>query len=209
MCIRDRPGSVPLSSICRDTLEPTIFYIYESANCKVPPAKVMLPSGIIQGTLLWGGLSPVLNIKWLRWRRITLVVNCMGSMNGTWPDPNYERALQARENSHGIEYLDWSINHEPSRIYYPWVFAKIADILKRPGTCVYIHCKNGRDRSVATVFALLRLQYCLSYVDAYQALQSRIGKDGQPCANLGNNNHNIQWVERILSVKSSNLVRRL
>ena len=113
--------------------------------------------GIVAGSLIWGGLSPVLNVEWLRWRRVTHVLNCMGSVDPASgnTEPNYVLAVASRSSD--IEYIDWCITYDASRINYLVVFSRLERILKHPGSCVYVHCKSGRDRSAATLYALLRL----------------------------------------------------
>lgn len=181
--------------------EPTIQYVHEALNCRVPPAQILLP-GIIQGTLLWGGLSPALNVPWLQWKGVTHVLNCLGSSriedNGAMPDPNYQLAVAARSEADGICYIDWCINHMPSRSKYLLTFSKLESVLRNPGGCLYVHCKSGRDRSAATVFALLRLQFALTHDDAWNALQTRVGKNRWPCANLNDKSEIMQWIDSVL-----------
>jgi len=62
--------------------------------------------------LFWGGLSPVLNVKWLRWRRVTHVLNCMCSVDPACGNTEPNHVLAVGSRSSDIEYIDWSITHD-------------------------------------------------------------------------------------------------
>ena len=183
--------------------EPEVRYIYENWQCRVPPGSIQIPN-IFPGKLLYGGLSPVLNLNWLRWRGVTHVWNCLGGVTYKDGVVVQERlhglALAAREPGDSIGYIDWCLMHKPSRRRYLPVFAKAEAILNTPGTCLYVHCRSGRDRSVFTVFALLRLRYHLLEADAWNLLQSRVGVDGWPCANWYGKEDVLAWVEQVLAI---------
>ncbi len=183
--------------------EPGLRYIYEHWRCRVPPGSIEIPS-IFPGKLLYGGLSPVLNLEWLRWRGVTHVWNCLGSVtykdSVIVPERHHALALAARDPAGSIGYIDWCLMHEPSRRRYLSVFARAEAILNTPGTCLYVHCRSGRDRSVFTVFALLRLRYHLSEADAWNLLQSRVGVDGWPCASWYGKQDVKAWVEQVLAI---------
>jgi protein-tyrosine phosphatase len=112
---------------------------------------------------------------------------------------HYELALSAREPGDGITYIDWCPMHEPSRQRYLPYFAKAEAILNTPGTCLYVHCRSGRDRSVLTVFALLRLRYHFSEVDAWNVLQGRLDANGWPCAVLRGRQDVLDWIDQVLA----------
>ncbi len=173
-------------------VEPKVAYTHESPNCQVPPAEVCLP-GVFAASLFWGGLSPALNVEWLRWRRVTHVLNCMGSVDPSTgnTEPNYA-ALAARSSD--IEYIDWCITHDASRNNYLAVFSRLERILKHPGSCLYVHCKSGRDRSAVTMFALLRLQFWLSRLDAWAALQFRVVRSKWPVAKVWDKHDILAWI---------------
>ena len=163
----------------------------------MPPAELILP-GIIVGSLFWGGLSHVLDVEWLRWRRVTHVLNCMGQWDPSigWWDPSYTLAWRSR-CSH-IEYIDWCINHEASRRDYRDVFFRLERILKHPASCVYVHCKSGCDRSAITLYALLRLQFGLSANKSWASLQCRVGKNNWPVAKVWDKHDILVWIEEQL-----------
>ena len=71
-----------------------VLHTHESRNCQVLPAEARLP-GFFAASLFWGGLSPAFNVQWLRWRRVTHVLNCMGSVDPSTgnAEPNYALAV--------------------------------------------------------------------------------------------------------------------
>ena len=147
----------------------------------MPPAEVCCP-GVFAASLFWGGLSPVLKVEWLRWRRVNHVLNCMGSVDFASgnTEPNYALAVAAR--SFDIEYIDWWITHDASRNTYLAVFSRLERILKHPGSCLYVHCKSCHDRGAATMYALLWLQFGLLSYAAWAALPFRVGRNKWPVA---------------------------
>ena len=153
---------------------------------------------VIVASLFWGGLSPALNVEWLRWRRVTHVLNCMGSVDPSTgnAEPNYALAVASRSSD--IEYIDWCITHDASRKNYLAVFSRLERILKHRGSCLYVHCKSGRDRSAVTMFALLRLQFGLSSHDAWAALRFRVGRDQWPVAKVWDKLDILAWIDEIL-----------
>ena len=162
-------------------VEPKVAYTHETPNCQVPPAEVCCP-GVFAASLFWGGLSPVLKVEWLRWRRVNHVLNCMGSVDFASgnTEPNYALAVAAR--SFDIEYIDWWITHDASRNTYLAVFSRLERILKHPGSCLYVHCKSCHDRGAATMYALLWLQFGLLSYAAWAALPFRVGRNKWPVA---------------------------
>ena len=95
-------------------VEPKVAYTHESPNCQVPPAEVCLP-GLFAASLFWGGLSPALNVEWLRWRRVTHVLNCIGSVDPSTGNAEPSYALAVASRSDDIQYIDWCIMHDASR----------------------------------------------------------------------------------------------
>ena len=59
--------------------------------------------------------------------------------------------------------------------------------------------RAGQDRSAATVYALLRLRFNVSNHDAWHALQSRLGRDGWPCARGQRNSEVYKWIENLVA----------
>ena len=185
---REHPGGV----------EPQVVYSHESYNCQVPPAEVCLP-GVILGSLYWGGMSPVLHLEWLRWRRVTHVLNCMGIIDSSTGNRDYGYSLAQHTRFPDIEYIDWCINHHASRKNYLAVFSRLEMILKHPGSCLYVHCKSGRDRSAIPLYALLRLQFDLSASDAMACLQFRLGRNKWPVARVWDKHDILSWIDDILN----------
>ena len=196
-------GQMDTERVKSEMPEPEVCYLHESWQCRVPPGSIQIPN-IFPGQLLYGGLSPVLNLDWLHWRGVTHVWNCLGRVGHkdghVVQDRHYGLALAAREPGGSIGYIDWCLTHQPSRQRYLSVFAKAEAILNTPGTCLYVHCRSGRDRSVFTVFALLRLRYRFTEADAWNLLQSRVGVDSCPCANWYGKDDVLSWVDQVLAI---------
>ena len=53
-----------------------------------------------------------------------------------------------------------------------------------PMKCIYVHCRNGKNRSAYTVYALLRLAFRIPEALAREALANRVDRNGFPLANL-------------------------
>ena len=171
--------------------------MHETPNCRGPPAEVCLP-GCFTASLFWGGLSPALNVEWLRWRGVTHVLNCIGSVDPSTGNPEPSYALAVASRSDGIQYIDWCIMHDASRKKYLDVFSRLGRILKHPGSCLYVHCKSGRDRSAVTLSAFVRLQFGLSADDAWASLQFRVGRNKWPVARVWDKHDILAWIDEIL-----------
>ena len=137
------PGAIAdMSSV--GSVESNVAYTYGSCNCQMPPAEVRLP-GVIVGSFIWRGLSPASNVEWLLWRRVTHVLNCMGSVDSSSGNTELNYALVVAAGSFHIEYIDWCTTHDASRQNYVDIFSRLERILKHSGSCKYVHCKFGRD----------------------------------------------------------------
>ena len=122
---------------------------------------------------------------------------CLAGLPSTGnTEPGYALALGAR--SSGIEYIAWCITHDASRKNYLAVFSRLERILKHPGSCLYVHCKSGRDRSAVTLYAFLRLQFGLSADDAWASLQFRVGRNKWPVARVWDQHDILAWIDEIL-----------
>ena len=108
-------------------------------------------------------------------------------------DPGYALALKARTSD--IEYIDWSINHDVSRKNYLAVFSRLERILKHHASCLYVHCKSGRDRSAVSFYAVLRLQFGLSANDAWV----RLCRNNWPVAQVWGKHDILAWIDEILT----------
>ena len=91
------------------------------------------------------------------------------------------------------------MNCGPDKQRYLLCVASIRAELSRDGSCVYIHCKSGKDRSAFTVYSLLRLEYGFSDEAARAALETRSGTRGQCIANVDvRQEYNQTWLEKAL-----------
>ena len=143
-------------------------YHYAHPSCRTPPAVVANRDKRWRGELLVGGIDHRLCQSWMRWRRVTHVLNCTGRVSkkapgtsereetSTWAiihDPHYRFS--------GVTFLDWCVRSHIDRERYEETFARVRAALSLPSSVVYVHSKSGRDRSCQTVYALLRIVYGL------------------------------------------------
>ena len=163
--------------------EPSVEYVWEAARCRTPPGEVILPSHF-QGRLFWGGLSPVLNRDWLHWRRVTHVICCLGAFDGDGEETQAWRAAQnARAWTGNIQYQNWCVNRNVDQRRYLQLFTHLRQILEKVDSCVYVHCRSGKDRSAITVYAFLRGSLGYDDDSAREALATRVDRFGQSAAN--------------------------
>ena len=162
--------------------EPHVHYQFAEPICRTSPAEVPIP---VRGRLYYGTLDHRLSLEWLAWRRVTHVINTCGE----WAyrrDPRAPRArtqewtlLHRDENMPAtIKFKDWCPTFAGDRTRAQTVFEQAERVLDDDKTVLFIHCKNGRDRSGVTVYMLLRILYSFSHDDALRALASRVGTNG-------------------------------
>ncbi len=165
---------------------------------RTPPGEIRLPEHF-PGLLLWGGLSPALSTPWLRYHGVVLVVNCIGKFGrGGVVSPQWTLAQNARE-ADGISSLLWCINSSFDQRRYLPIFNAVHAVLGRPSGAVYIHCKNGKDRSAFTVYSFLQLMYGVSEDQAREAVGNRLDTSGRRLANLDfYQEGSREWLERSL-----------
>ena len=176
--------------------EPWVEFLFEAWQCRMPPARIR--HSAIVGSLYLGGLSHAVHQDWLRWRGVTHVVCCLGRLNGAnTVNEHWKRASEARITDGSVHYKDWCINNGSHRGWGADFLQQIAALLRVPQNCVFIHCKNGRDRSAMTVFALLRLGLSLPEWEAREALL----RGGDGAAHVGRARPR-RRVEKVWSVRS-------
>ena len=151
--------------------------------CQTPPGIIRLPD-VFLGRLLFCGLSPVLNVEWLRFQGVQLVVNCIGQYSDNKETQLWKLVQKAREGVRDICFKDWCIRSKNDQRFYLNTFAAIKDILDQREGCVLVHCRSGKDRSAFTVYAFLRLMCQLGDLTARAALNGRVDRWGHPVANL-------------------------
>ena len=147
---------------------------------------------------MWGGLSHALDPSWLSWRRVTHILCVLAK---TLPDGTVATDWRASSRSRlrNIAYFDWCINKPSDRVRYLHLFTTLRAILEDSGTCLYIHCKNGRDRGAQTTYAFLRWAYQLNHEDCWNALRRRVDSHNKPLANINGMRPDAwQWLERCL-----------
>jgi hypothetical protein len=191
-------GATGGSAASSPEAEPVVAYAWEAALCCTPPAEVALPTEF-PGSLIWGGLSHALHADWLRWRRVTHVVCCLGSRGRDGPNPDYVRAQEARSQSSGIVYYDWCVNNHWDRVRFLSLFAYLTDVLRQEDCCVFVHCRSGRDRSAFTVYSLLRVSLGMDDATSRAVVAQRRDTHSRPLANLDQGHEGPRaWLEKVL-----------
>ena len=150
-------------------------------------------------------MSHVLNTEWLVWQKVTHVVCCVGAVNRDGTEREEWRVTRAaREGVTDITFYDWCINNAKDQRRYLHPFTHLHNALAEPQTCVYTHCKNGKDRSAITVFALLVLMFGVSPAEARDTLKARVDVRGQSIANLDYRQDDaMEWLDGILSLQTA------
>ena len=77
-----------------------------------------------------------------------------------------------------IKFKDWCPTFAGDRTGAHTLFEQAERVLEDDKNVLFIHCKNGRDRSGVTVYMLLHILYSFSHEDALRALASRVGTNG-------------------------------
>jgi len=167
--------------------------------CQTPPGVIKQPD-VFKGRLLFCGLSPVLNVAWLRFQGVKLVVNCIGQFDAFHNvSAEWTLAHNARVGVHDIRFKDWCIRSKADQQVYLNTFTAIKQVLDEQEGCVVVHCKSGKDRSAFTVYAFLRLMCNLDDDTARAALNVRVDKWGHPVANLDYQQESQHlWLENML-----------
>ena len=140
-------------------------YHYAHPSCRTPPAVVANRDKRWRGELLVGGIDHRLCQPWVRWRRVTHVLNCTGRVSKKAPGTSEREETSTWAIIHDPHYkfsgLDWCVRSHIDRERYEETFARVRAALSLPSSVVYVHSKSGRDRSCQTVYALLRIVYGL------------------------------------------------
>ena len=147
-----------------------------------------------------GGLSPVLNREWLRWRRVTHAICCLGAFDGDGEETQAWRVAQnARAGTGNIQYQNWCVNRTVDQRRYLQLFTHLRQTLGKVDSCVYVHCRSGKDRSALTIYAFLRGSLGYDDDSARRALATRVDRFGQPAANVDYNQGAVRtWLQRVL-----------
>ena len=85
----------------------------------------------------------------------------------------HEWQVSQRKRFAGIDYLDFPIGYGINRLPWEDAFTRVQEYLNR-GRVVFVHCKNGRDRSGFVLYAFLRLQCRFTHSDAVASLSGRV-----------------------------------
>lgn len=161
--------------------EPMPWFRYAKPSCRSPPAVVVCPG---EGALLYGPVAYRLDGAWMSWRGVTHVLNCVGQYTGSSDarstNPDWAVTHHPDNIFQGVVFLDWCFTNVPSRRAFAKTFECVGHELQRSSTVVYVHCRNGQDRSGVTVYALLRVLFHLGHDDALLAMQRRRSLAGEP-----------------------------
>jgi len=175
---------------------PPIRWIYANPRCRTPPT--IVPACSYPWKTPWTGrlylapLDAVIAEDTLRYYSVSLVVNCLGMYSQSGMTPEW-RVSQKRRRPN-IQYIDFPIGYGINRMPWENVFKQIASHL-HDGKVVFVHCKNGRDRSGFALFAFLRLYYRLPHDLALSALSGRIRAQDFPFARFAKE---IAWINSVV-----------
>ena len=167
------PAVVASSLAGCSLLEPVVVCTHEHPSYQTPPGVICLPDVGMHGTLLWGGLSHALHKEWLVWKGVTTVLCCMGSKAGSAENADWRLAKNSFSGCKQIDYLNWVVSYPKDRVKYFDVFETIRKALTHAANRVYVFCKSGNDRSAFTIYALLRISFRMTELDAIAALRTR------------------------------------
>ena len=152
------------------------------------------------------GLQHVVDLAWMRWAGVTHVINCIGPMRGSEPNPTFSESVENRIG--GVRYMTWTASNAACRRDYRRVLSTIHYLLGDPRVCLHIRCIHARDRSVCLV-AL----YCVAILGMTIRDTTRLvlvfhGSSGEPPMKLQRLRKNDQftWLQ---SIESRTSVRGL
>ena len=154
-------------------LEPAVVCTHEVPSYHTPPGVICLPAVGMHGTLLWGGLSHALHKEWLASEGVTTVLCCIGSKMGSAENADWRLVQNSFSGCQQISYLDWVVSYQRDRNKYLSVFETIRKSLEQSASRVYVFCKSGNNRSAFTIYALLRISFRMTELDAIAALRTR------------------------------------
>ena len=158
--------------------EPPIRWVHASPRGQTPPS--LVPAVVTSGTRLWHGklylapLDAVLSGATLKYYSVGLVINCLGmytreGLSHTWQ-------ISHRKQDPGVQYVDFPTGYELNRLPWAEVF-KLASQYLSSGKTVFVHCRDGKDRSAYAVYQFLRRFYHCSHASSLCAIQVRVTID--------------------------------
>ena len=157
-----------------------INFKFAAEICRTPPARIDVPSA--EGRLMYGTLDHRLSEPWLRQQKITHTINCLGKFLGRRGEqthnPHWDILHAPEAIFPGVASLDWCFGNPQDRRNVDTFFQNIFNLLQRSTTVIYVHCKNGRDRSAGMVYAILRICFAYEHEAARAALQTRLDTAG-------------------------------
>ena len=147
------------------------------------PASVVAghQNGLWKGKMLVGTLDNAAHEQWLRWAKVTHIVNCLPAYNASRePAPEMNCAMSSRFR--WIYYTEWIPKIDWIQRHHWDVFHKIQNALNDSQNCVLIYCKSGKDQSIFMIFSFLRMYHYKEIHDCKQLLSSRKDIHGVPLA---------------------------
>ena len=162
--------------------EPQVIYQFASNIWRTSPAEVFIPA---PGHLCYGTIDHRLSERWLNWRGVTHVINVLGQWTPQ-QDPRAPKVVtpewvllhKPEIRPANIKFMDWCPTYARDRARAQSVFELVEQALCKETTVLFVHCKNGRDRSGTTVYMLLRIVFNFSHDEALSALRARVGTNG-------------------------------
>ena len=75
--------------------------------------------------------------------------------------------------------MDWCFGNPSDRLCVDAFFQQLYNLLHDDKTVLYVHCKNGKDRSGGMVYAILRVRFHFTDAEARATLRTRLDNAGE------------------------------
>ena len=183
-----------------DPPRPQISFHYAHETAQVYPTEIRRDGAPLlgpgRGRAFLSSLDPVLNYDYLRWQRVTHIVNCMGKFKQRQICDTHKAAVKSHFD--GITYLNWVYAlhacYATRRSFYDTVRTWLED----PHNTVVFHCKSGRDRSPFTVVLFLMDALELPRKTAIDLVQQHRDAHGRPIPRVLKN-HSLHLLDDVES----------
>ena len=143
------------------------------------------------------GLQHVVDRRWMQWAGVTHVINCIGPMKGSQPNPTFCESVEKRVE--GIRYLTWTASNAACRRDYRQMLSTIHYLLGDPRVCLLVHCIHSRDRSVFLVALYCVAVLGMSITDTVNSVLSLHESRGNPPVKLQRlyTNTQFSWLQSV------------
>ena len=111
------------------------------------------------------------------------MINCVGKYQGgsrlRISNADWDVLHSSDVSFPGIAFMDWCFGNPLDRQNVDTFFRLLFTLLSDSTTVLYVHCKNGRDRSGAMIYAILRICFTYNDAKARATLQTRLDTAGE------------------------------